>query len=625
MSLRARLLLAAAPLGLAVALLGLFLVSTIRELGSASQTILSENFRSLLAAQRMKESLERLDSAALFAASGRPTRATQVDTEGYIATFERELAAEEQNVTEPGEAELASALREAWNGYRAAYPACTARPAAQASECYFSDLEPRFRAAKGAAEGILLLNQDAMAAKSDRVSRKAERTSALGAFASLAALALGVGATVWLGRRFVRPIAVLTQAVEAFGKGDLAARALVGGSDEVAQLAAAFNAMADRIEEYRTSSLGELVQAQQAAQAAMDSLPDPVLVLSPDARIVTANRAAEALLGAQEGKPLRLEEADAVLRDAIEAVRAHVIQGKGAWAPRGFEDAVSIERPDGSRSFLARGEPVYEPGGGIVAATVVLQEVTRLRRIDELRDNLVSTVAHQFRTPLTSLRMAVHLCLEQTAGPLTEKQADLLQAARDESERLQGMVDELLDLARLQAGKLELEQEPIAADTLLEAAHRAHRPVAEERGVLLELDPVPSQAAVLADPERVQIVFTNLIENAIRHSPAGGRVTLRAEQVDGRVRFEVTDRGPGVPRDQRARIFEKFVRLPGAPAGGAGIGLSIARDLVLAHGGQIGVEGEPGAGATFWFTLPRAGAGSPGPPDQSRGNPKRSA
>jgi signal transduction histidine kinase len=141
------------------------------------------------------------------------------------------------------------------------------------------------------------------------------------------------------------------------------------------------------------------------------------------------------------------------------------------------------------------------------------------------------------------------------------------------------------------------------------------RTAAAERGVELDVDPALPGESVAADAERVQLVFTNLLENAIRHTPRGGRVQLRAVPAEAEVRFEVVDQGPGVPPEQRARVFEKFVRLPGAPPGGAGIGLSIARDVVRAHGGEIGVEGEPGSGATFWFTLPRAPAPEPG--DQS--------
>jgi signal transduction histidine kinase len=606
MTLRRRLLLASLPLAAALAVLSLWVVTTVRHLGEISQTILAQNFRSVLAAERMKESLERLDSAALFAATGRAERA-RAELPHYASIFERELRVEEGNITEPGEDELATALRAAWIEYRTGLDECLAHPrTAEVSACYFEVLEPRFQVAKDAAQRILVLNQDAMVAKSELARRETDRLGVAVVAAALLALGLGLGATAWLARRIARPLAVLSQAVEQFGRGDFAARALVRGGDEIGDLGATFNAMADRIEGYRRSSLGELVQAQLASQAAMDSLPDPVIVFAPDGTIVTANRVAETLFATRPGAPLALEGTSPAVRAAIDAICAHVFGGKGSFATRSLEEGVVLPRPEGERVFLPQGEPVYEEGGGVVGATVVLQDVTRLRRFDQLRDDLVSTVAHQFRTPLTSLRMAVHLCLEGAAGPLTEKQLDLLHAAREECERLQTMVDELLDLARLQSGRIEIEAEPVAAAALLEVAHRTLAAAAEARDVALELDPVSPPDPVRADTGRIQLAFTNLIENAIRHSRAGGRVGLRAVPADGFVRFEVSDEGPGVPREHHARIFERFVRLPGAPTGGAGIGLSIARDVVRAHGGDIGVESEPGRGATFWFTLPRA-------------------
>jgi len=264
-----------------------------------------------------------------------------------------------------------------------------------------------------------------------------------------------------------------------------------------------------------------------------------------------------------------------------------------------------VQRPEGERVFLPRAEPVYEEGGGIVAATVVLQDVTRLRRFEELRNDLVSTVAHQFRTPLTSLRMAIHLCLEGIAGPVTPKQQELLYAGREECERLQGIVDELLDLARLQSGSIPLDLEVVAAQTLLEEAAKPHRADAEAKKIALEVEPVLGDARVRADPQRLRLVFQNLLENALRHTPEGGRITLRASEDAASVRFEIHDTGPGVPEDAQGRIFEKFYRGPGGAGGGAGLGLSIARDVVRAHGGEIGVDSAPGRGSRFWFTLPR--------------------
>jgi signal transduction histidine kinase len=605
MSVRTRLIVAQLPMALALALLGAYAVFSVSALGRTTQTILAENFRSVQAAQRMQEALERMDSAALFAAAGQPQRGLAQARE-HEAVFERELRVEESNITEPGERELAARLRELWNDYRPALAGCLAAPDVEAArDCYFRELEPRFVETRSAAGAVLLLNQDAMALKSERARQQSERGGTAMTAAALLAPLLGFALSWLLTSRIVRPLSVLEQAVDRFGGGDFAARAFVRGHDEVARLATTFNAMADRIEEYRRSSLGQLLQAQLASQAAIDSIPDPVLIFGPDGTTLSSNRAADALFGARGGSP-RLADLEPAVRDVVDRVRAHVLQGKGSYAPPGFEEAVAVERADGERYFLPRAEPVYEEKGGIAAATVILQDVTRLRRVDQLRSDLVATVAHEFRTPLTSLRMAIHLCLEGVAGALAERQADLLYAAREECERLQRIVDDLLDLARLQTGQIQIDAKPTAAASLVETAARAQRAVAQERGLELRLEPIAPDLRVLADPERIQLVLSNLIGNAIHHSPRGGAIELGAREQDSSVRFRVSDRGPGIAKEEQTRVFERFYRGVTARPGGAGLGLAIARDVVQAHGGAIGVESEPGEGATFWFTLPRS-------------------
>jgi signal transduction histidine kinase len=206
--------------------------------------------------------------------------------------------------------------------------------------------------------------------------------------------------------------------------------------------------------------------------------------------------------------------------------------------------------------------------------------------------------------------MAIHLCIEQTAGPLTDRQADLLYAAREDCDRLQSMVDELLDLARIQGGRVELQRKPTPPEALVQAAVDAYGGAAEERQLAIEPRVLPGLDAVLVDRERVQLVLSNLLSNALRHAPAGSTITVGARADDGRVRLEVTDRGPGVPPEYRQSVFEKFFRVPGTASSGAGIGLSIAKKIVEAHGGEIGVESAPGQGCTFWFTVPAATAGS---------------
>jgi signal transduction histidine kinase len=601
---------AAIPLAIALVLIGAFAVREAGRMGGTAQALLSDNYQSVLAAQRMKEALERLQDAARAAASGHP-ELTPPHPEQERRLFEAALRGEEGNITEPGEAELATSLRKRWEEYQKALDGCLGKTSgAEAEGCYLHQLEPAFRTVKSDADRVLEMNQDAMVSKSEKNREEAEGLRLGMVFATLLALGGGLASSWFLATRALRPLTALGQTVEQFGRGDFAVRAPVRGGAEFAQLAATFNAMADRIDEYRRSSLGEMLQAQLAAQATLNSLPDPVFVFSPDGNILSANLAAEGLFAPEDRAALNLNLLEPRLRSALDAVRAPVLQGKGSFVPKSFDESFSVQRPEGERVFLPRAEPVYEEGGGIVAATVVLQDVTRLRRFEELRNDLVSTVAHQFRTPLTSLRMAIHLCLEGVAGPLSPKQQDLLYAGREECERLQGIVDELLDLARLQSGAIALDLEDVAPEALLEEAAKAHRAEAQAKKLALEVEPVLDETRVRADPQRLRLVFQNLLENALQHTPEGGRVSLRAREDGGSVRFEVADSGPGIPEDQQARIFDKFYRAPGGGAGGAGLGLSIARDVVRAHGGEIGVESAPGRGSTFWFTLPRAGSPS---------------
>ncbi|WP_338872269.1 HAMP domain-containing sensor histidine kinase [Myxococcus stipitatus] len=609
MTLRQRLLLAQAPLALALALLGVVAVVTLARLGRSGQRILQDNYRSVLATQRMSEQLERMDSAALFIVAGERERGLAQQA-GQRQGFESELHLQEGNVTEPGEEESTRALRVGWERYLAAYDVFLAMPTQEERKAaYFHRVEPLFLEVKDAASAILALNQDAMVHKSEELRRQSDRVNTLMVMAVLAAFGVGLFASTSLTHRALRPVLVLSQAVQRLGRGDYAVRAVVEGQDEIAQLGQDFNSMAEALQQYRQSSLGELLQAQSASQAAIDSLPDPVVVFGSDGALLNVNRSAEDVL------KLSLESGGDVLgrmapeaREVLERVRGHVLGGKGAYQPRGYEEAVRVALADGDRWLLPRGSPVYGETGEVVGATVILQDVTRLRRFDELKNDLVATVAHEFRTPLTSLRMAVHLVAEGVVGPVTEKQADLLFAAREDCERLQGIVDDLLDLSRIQAGQLQLEVRRVSTEELVESVLDSQRAAAEERGVRLSRRVELDAESVDVDADRLGLVLGNLVGNGVKHTPAGGEVEVRVAREGTRVRFEVHDTGEGIALEQQARIFEKFYRAPGAPMGGAGLGLSIAKEIVQAHGGELGVVSAPGRGSTFWFTLPQQAA-----------------
>jgi signal transduction histidine kinase len=605
MSLRRKLLLAQAPLVLAMIVLGGIALRSNAELASRSDDILKDNYRSVVAAQRMKEYLERMDSGALFLLAGRPGEGVSLARE-HRARFEEELRVQEANLTEPGEPEATRRLRELWTSYAALHEAFVAAPA---REAYFDSLRPAFEAVKEAAERVLDINQDAMVIKSDRARDAAGRLRRLLIAGFVLALAVGVLITAAVIYRTLRPLASLGEAVRRIGEGDLEMRVRARGLDEVGQLGRDVNTMADRLHEYRRSSLGELLGAQRQMQAALDSIPDPILILRADGEVLNVNASTRSVLELDVGaRPEDLWKfVPAVVRETVDRLNRHVLGGKGPYAPKGFEESFPVPLPGGERWFLPRATPVYDDRRRVSATCVILQDVTRLRRFEELRNDVVATVAHEFRTPLTSLHMAIHLSLDPKQGTLSERQADLLHAAREDCARLQTLVDDLLHLSKIQTGKVEMDRRPLVARDLLEAAVQAHQVAAQEKAVRLAAEPASRELRVLADAHRAPLVLANLVANAIRHTPEGGRVGVRAEADGPAVRFEVEDTGEGVPPEFQERIFEKFFQVPGAKVGSSGLGLTIAREIVLAHGGKIGIRSEPGRGSTFWFTLPAAG------------------
>ena len=520
MTSRVRALMSGLPLALALLIIVVVAAQSVSSVGRSSHVLLSDNYRSALAAQRMKDDLDKLARETDLAAAGLKDRTLAQESSDEKA-FESDLSLQETAVREPHAVEIVATLRQQWTQYRVRLRACMTREKlAELQACALDDLEPRLSAISRGIGRLLERKQEVAIQQSEYLVGQFGALTGWLLCAALAAIVTGLGCAWVVTSRATHPLDTLSKAIEQFGRGDLAVRAHVRGGAEARALAAAFNTMADRIERYRRSSLGEMLYTQLAAQAVLDSLPDPVFVFDLDGDILTLNPAAEKLLpSGGSGMPM-LRGLDPQLRGAVDTLRWHVLQGKGAVSPTRFDEAVRLIQPDDERLFLPRAEPVHDQDGTIVAATVLLQDVTRLSHFDQLRNDLLLTTAHQFRTPLTSVRMAIHLCLEGVAGALSNKQQDLLEAAREECERLYGTVNEMLDLARLQSVTIELDREEILAEDLLSRVLRAYRSNAAVRSVAVRVEPVSDDLRVWADQESLWLVFSNLMENALRHRRA---------------------------------------------------------------------------------------------------------
>jgi len=611
-TLRSRLLIGITPLLLIMVGLGLWAVVMISRLGGNIDVILRENYRSVLAAQNMKDALERMDSAMLFAIGGQEGRARDQYRE-HRPAFEKNLAIEQGNITLPGEQELTDDLTSLYTRYVALTERFLALPAADVegrTRFYFSQLLPTFDRIKGRSDDILALNQRNME-DMDLRARTAASASArwmiLGLIGSAVVASL---VALFLSRSILEPIQSVTRSARAMARGDLEQVVSVPSRDELGELASAFNTMARTIRQFQQAGTARLLRAQKTAQATIDSFPDPVVVVDPAGAVERANPAARRMLGVAptDGDPVSWAPPA-----EIAAQLSGVLKGDPDYRPSGFENVVTLREDGQERHLLPKLLAIRDENEGLLGAAVVLADVTRFRLLDQLKSDMVSTVSHELKTPLTSMQMAVHLLLEEVVGPLTPKQIELLLAARQDSDRLLAMVNDLLDLTRIEQGGVRLDLRPVDPESLASEAAARFVDRCKGAGIELEVDTVEGLPAVLVDRDRIEHVFDNLIGNAMDHTERGGRIGVSAVAGAGSARFEVRDSGEGIAPEHLPRVFDRFYRVPGSrSAHGAGLGLAISRDIVVAHGGQVEVTSLPGQGARFAFTLPFAAPDRPG-------------
>jgi NtrC-family two-component system sensor histidine kinase KinB len=575
----------------------LYAVLLFNRLGGSIEVILQENYQSVLAGQQMKESAERMDSGLSFALAGEERRGRDLFNEND-PIFQASLQKELNNITLPGEGELADKIKKAETHYRELAQTFWDTSDAEARrKMYFSQLLPLFTEIKNNAQEVIRINQENMV----RADQHARSLSADSTRAMVILLAFGVALAIFLGyglqRTILRPIQTLTAVSKELGEGKLDQVVPVESHDELGQLADAFNKLAARLRVYRQTTTDQLSQARHMTEITFSAFPDSILALSMDGKINFANPAA--------GKLLQKINGDAGLPLAIQEEVGKILKGAPDSVPTSFEKAIAVRIDDHEAFLLPRIIGMRDDSGNMFGAALVLQDVTRFRLMDEVKTNLVSTVSHELKTPLTSIRMGLHLLLEERIGPLNPKQLELLVAAREDSERLLRMINDLLDLARLESGQTRQRFEVVSPGVLIEEALPDLCSLAEAHDSRLVTEVDPELPDVTVDARQMNHVFSNLVSNAARFSKPGEEIVLSAKPAGKTVRFSVQDHGPGIAKEFQARVFERFFRIPGTEeSNGVGLGLAIAKEIVVSHGGSIGLHSTPGEGSEFYFDLP---------------------
>jgi two-component system phosphate regulon sensor histidine kinase PhoR len=409
---------------------------------------------------------------------------------------------------------------------------------------------------------------------------------AAGAAAGLVALVIGGATARSLGR--------LGQAARRLAAGHLGERAPAVDTAEVADLADAFNAMAASFQ----GTISRLAEERNRLESLLASSADGVVAVDRNGLVTFTNAAAEALF--------RVTRAEAVGRSFLHVVRDHELNELASrCAALGKRGLRVIAYGPEQRWLQASAVPIE--GGGDWAALVILHDLSEVRRLDTVRRDFITNASHELRTPLAGIKASAET-LKEGALSDPEAAAEFVRHIENETDRLAQMVEELLELSRIESGAAPLRMGVVPVAPLLERCVQRFAPQAERAGLALtaELGGC-EELSVQGDEERLAQALANLLHNAIKFTPAGGQVIVSAAAQDGEVAIAVRDTGIGISAEDRTRIFERFYKAAearGRP--GSGLGLAIVKHIVQAHGGRATVESQPGQGSTFTVVLPRA-------------------
>ena len=409
-----------------------------------------------------------------------------------------------------------------------------------------------------------------------------------------AVVALGIGLLV--ARKTTKPLRDMAGLARNIASGDFGGKIKVHSNDEIGKLAHAFNQMAEELK----TKIQTITDDRNQMQAVLTSVIEGVVAVDGNERVILFNSAIEEMLNLDRDRVLgqffweviRNSELNALLKEAMEEKR---LQTKELILLFPQEKIFEVH------ALPIKGE---EDISGVVA---VLHDITEIKRLEKMRTEFVANVSHELRTPITSIKGFIET-LKDGAIEEPENNRRFLNIIETHAERLNNLISDLLELSRIESREIGMEFHPVNLRESIENVVFNFRRAVEQKGYIVEIDIPLDFPQVVADPEKMEQVFSNLLDNAIKFTPEKGKICIRAIDRGKNVQIEISDTGIGIPREHLPRLFERFYRVDKARSreiGGTGLGLSIVKHIIQAHGGKVGVESESDKGSKFYFILPK--------------------
>jgi two-component system, NtrC family, sensor histidine kinase KinB len=570
--------------------LGVLAVPTVHRLGYAIRRTLYRNYLSIAAATQMHSALYDIQLAQFqgtLPAVLPPSR----------DRFEHWLNIELNNITEPGEGPLANDIKRRSDAFFAELQTHPDFPPAH----YFDELATLHHEI----DGITQVNQEAMFRADGHSVNMADRLAAEFAIGLALFLVVGVALAFTIASNIAKPLRELTGHLRSFSLHGPSVRLGEQSLAELQEVAFEFNKMAERLEQFERLNVDRIVYEKGKTEAIIESIEDGIILIDPKGIITHINEMAAIVLGVDAKEALGSPFAD------LDSNHPHYMRIRSALESLAHQanDSMRVEVDLHVRgrdhTYLLKPVPLHQGEGQSFGTILILQDITYLRDKDRARANLVATLSHELKTPLTSLALSAEL-LERDSGNLAPKQCELVEAINEDLRRLRALANDLLDLARGEMAAITVQSVPLDVAPLIHAVVRSFALQAEQKHVALKELVNGDNITIRADPVKLSWVISNLIANALRYTPEGGTIQVSSACEAEGLRLRVTDTGPGVPPELRQHLFERFAQwnLNGVAPGSAGLGLAIAKEIVEAHGGRIFVDSPPGRGTCFTVELP---------------------
>jgi len=532
-----------------------------------TRNILHDNYNSLLYAKSMLRALDK---------SG----------DGRLAQFEEQLKNQEGNATEVGEKEMNSALRNYFETYK---------KNGQRQEDVVQIREWLIE--------VMEMNMQAIALKSELANKTAVQATIWIAIAGTACFIIALGLLINLPSNIADPIQKLTASIKQIASSNYKERVFLDKDDEFGALAQSFNTMAQKLEEYNSSHLAKLMRQKKRIEALINNMSDVVIGLDENMQVIFVNEEACKVLGLEEDEMVGKNSKDLALYNDLMRLLL-----KEMSLEQVEKEPLKIIHNDKEnyfdKQFLSiEITPTGEEYKELVGHVIILKNITEFKELDAAKTRFIATVSHEFKTPISSMKMSLQLLKNERIGVLNEEQNTLIDSIQDDAGRLLKITSELLNLTQIESGKIAMNKQSCLVSEIVQDAVEANHSQAEQKRITLEVNLPKVLQPVEVDGEKTTWVLTNLIANAINYSHESSVVQITVEQQEQGTTIKVKDEGMGIPPEYLNKVFDRYFRVPGTHKEGTGLGLAISKEIMEAQQGTITVHSEYGVGSEFVLVL----------------------